>query len=194
MSKNIVVSEMDIFHLQEIRTNVKKLMADAARQFDQPGKKLLDIAPQDHAGAAEYFKHVAISTLDIDPESGADFIADLCSNNESLIPSDGFDMIVCTEVLEHTLNPFDAVNEIERILKPGGVAFISTPCNFRIHGPLPDCWRFTEHGLRQLFRNFVNIEIKSIETKGRDLFPIHYTLTAFKKISAWILPGIIFLF
>lgn len=181
MSKKVVVSEMDIFHLKLIRENIKKLMADTSQRFDKSGKQLLDIAPQIHAGAQEYFKQVTIKTLDIDPQSGANFIADLCTNNEAVIPSASFDIVVCTEVLEHTIQPFNAVNEIERMLKPGGIVIVSTPCNFRIHGPLPDCWRFTEHGLKQLFKNFVNIEISNLETDDRDLFPIHYTLIAFKK-------------
>mgnify|MGYP001238904538 CR=1 FL=1 len=181
MGNSIVVSELDILYLKLIRENIKKLMADTAARFDQPGKQLLDIAPQVHAGAAEFFKKASIKTLDIDPQSGASYIADLCVNNEALIPSASFDIIVCTEVLEHTLNPFHALDEIERILKPGGIAITSTPCNFRIHGPLPDCWRFTEHGLKQLFKNFVNIEIGTVDTENRDLFPVHYTLIAYKK-------------
>lgn len=177
----MIVSMMDVHHLELLRANVQQLMADAAARFDKEGKQLLDIAPQIHAGAKAYFNKSAIKTLDIDPSSGADYITDLCVNNEFLIPAESFDIVVCTEVLEHTLHPFKAVDELERILKPGGVAVVSTPCNFRIHGPLPDCWRFTEHGLKQLFRNFINIEINALETIGRDLFPIHYTLVAFKK-------------
>jgi hypothetical protein len=65
----------------------------------------------------------------------------------------------------------------------GGLAFISTPSNFRIHGPLPDCWRFTEHGLRALFlNNFEILELNILETPDRPLTPLQYTLVV-KKIS-----------
>ena len=57
-------------------------------------------------------------------------------------------------MLEHVINPFDAIDEIHRILKPGGILLLSSPLNFRIHGPLPDCWRFTEHGWKQLVKKF----------------------------------------
>jgi SAM-dependent methyltransferase len=181
MNKGIIISEMDALHLKIIRANVKKLIANSALRFDKPGLKILDVAPQDHRGAGEFFKSAIVKTLDINPASGADFIADLCGINEETISSNSFDVIICTEVLEHTLNPFAAVDEMERILKHGGAAIISTPCNFRIHGPLPDCWRFTEHGLKQLFKEFINIEIKSVNTEQRDLFPVHYTLIAFKR-------------
>lgn len=181
MSKEATVSEMDKLNLELIRANVKKLIATTAERFDKPGLKILDIAPQDYAGAKEFFTSAITSTLDIDPASDADFIADLCKTNKSIIPDESFDIILCTEVLEHTLNPFAAVDEIERMLIRGGVAIISTPLNFRIHGPLPDCWRFTEHGLKQLFRKFATVELGSLETENRELFPIHYTLIALKK-------------
>jgi len=91
-----------------------------------------------------------------------------------------FDIIVCTEVLEHTLDPFSAVKEIYRLLKPGGILILSVPFNFRIPGPLPDCWRFTLYGLKQLLKNFSIVSIDSIDTPGRDLMPIHYTVLAIK--------------
>jgi len=181
MKKEIIVSELDILHLALLRKNVESFLESSAARMDAPGKLLLDIAPQVHAGAKAFFKEALVKTLDIDINSGADIVADLCVNNQHIIPDSSFDIVVCTEVLEHTLQPFDAVNEIERILKPNGICIVTTPCNFRIHGPLPDCWRFTEHGLKALFKNFRDIKIDALETPDRDLFPIHYTLTATKK-------------
>jgi ubiquinone/menaquinone biosynthesis C-methylase UbiE len=40
---------------------------------------------------------------------------------------DTFDCIVCAEVLEHTLSPFKALNEMHRVLRPGGSLVISVP-------------------------------------------------------------------
>lgn len=175
------VSEMDKGHLRLIRANVSSFVQQCADQHDKSNSLLLDIAPQDHEGAAPYFKKATIETLDIDKNSGATYIADICTNNKKIISSEYFDFVVCTEVLEHTLQPFDAVSEIERILKPGGLVFASSPFNFRIHGPLPDCWRFTEHGWRALFKNFEIIELKALEKPDRFLSPIHYTLVARKN-------------
>lgn len=175
------VSILDDEHLKSIRHNVRKFVEEMGKKYDRKGKVVLDIAPQVHEGAAPYFSKSKVETLDIDAQSKATYIADICMNNEKTIQGERFDFVVCTEVLEHTLQPFDAVNEIKRMLKPGGVAIVSTPFNFRVHGPLPDCWRFTEHGLRALFKEFEIIELNALETKNRFLMPIHFTLVA-KKI------------
>ncbi len=82
------------------------------------------------------------------------------------------------EILEHTIDPFGAVKEMRRILKHEGYLLVSAPLNWRIHGPIPDCWRFTEHGFKVLLRDFDIIEIDILETPGRDLFPIHYNVLA----------------
>ncbi len=176
------VSAMDIDHLAQLRANVAAFTARCGSETDAPGKIVLDIAPQVHEGAAPHFTQAQLETLDIDPTAGATYTADLCQNNSQAIPSNHFDHILCTEVLEHTLNPFAAVAELYRMLKPGGTVYISVPFNFRIHGPLPDCWRFTEHGLRALLNAFEIQELKALETEDRFLMPIHYTVIARKPV------------
>jgi SAM-dependent methyltransferase len=175
------VSAQDVENLKKIRENVSSFVASCGEKYDKEDALVLDIAPQDHEGANPYFTKAKVETLDIDEKAGATYTADLCENNQSTIPSNHFDFVVCTEVLEHTLQPFDAVKEINRILKPGGMALVSCPFNFRIHGPLPDCWRFTEHGLRALFKDFEIVELKGLENPERFLMPTHYTLTAKKR-------------
>lgn len=43
--------------------------------------------------------------------------------------SDSIDKILCAEVLEHVPDPSVAFTEIQRSLKPGGIAVITTPCS-----------------------------------------------------------------
>ncbi|NBX97786.1 methyltransferase domain-containing protein [bacterium] len=174
------VSSMDIKYLSLLRKDVSKLLKNAGKDYDGKSVRVLDIAPQDHEGAAPYFKEAVVETLDIDPSSGATYIADLCASNTDIIDSEIFDVVICTEVLEHTLNPFAAVEEIRRVLKDGGIGIISTPYNFRIHGPLPDCWRFTEHGLRELFKKFTILKLNQLDDEERFLMPIHYTMVVRK--------------
>ncbi len=176
------ISVQDKEHLALLRANVESFMGRVSRHYARGPALLLDIAPQDHKGACPFFgPEIQVETLDINPASGATHIADLC-NCGAIIDAERYDFIVCTEVLEHTRQPFNAVNCIYQMLKYGGFAFVTTPFNFRIHGPLPDCWRFTEHGLRELFKHFEIIELDALECESRFLMPIHYTLVARKPI------------
>jgi SAM-dependent methyltransferase len=172
---------MDQDFLAKIRQNVAVFMKSVATKYAQGPGRLMDIAPQDHEGARPFFPEtIMIETLDIDPTSGCTYIGDICERNAAI--ADGtFDYVVCTEVLEHTLQPFHAIDEIRRMLKPEGKLFLSVPFNFRIHGPLPDCWRFTEHGLRALLRDFNIVELNALETDLRPLMPVHYTVVAQKR-------------
>ena len=176
--ENQVVSEMDNHFHALLRANISRFVSTQGRGLDGVDVKVLDIAPQDHEGARPYFPSADIRTLDIDPAADADYTADLCRNNSHLIADSTFDVIVCTEVLEHTENPFRAAEELHRMLRVGGTALISTPFNFRIHGPLPDNWRFTEHGLRQLLSSFKDVTIAELEAPDRFLAPIQYTVVA----------------
>ena len=151
-------------------------MSSCAQKYSKAGQLLLDIAPETHEGASPFKPYgVIVETLDIVP--GADYCADLTKNNSDIVPSGRFDMVVCTEVLEHTCQPFHSMVEINRVLKPDGLLFLSVPCNFRIHGPLPDSWRFTEWGVRQLCEQhgFELLELRALESCDRSLFPLDYT-------------------
>lgn len=173
---------IDEEHIRVIRDRTHSFLADCAHRFDGSGR-LLDIAPQGCEGAAAHFRQARISTLDSDPESGATYIADLCQCNEDLLPSGSFDWIVCTDTLSQVRDPFAAVGEIRRLLKAGGHAFLTTPFNVAIRGRLPDCWRFTENGLRTLLRGFTIVSLEQTGTGGRPQMPLHYQVIARKDHS-----------
>lgn len=177
------MSEYDENALRLIRERVEILTQLVCNMFQRQDCRVLDIAPNEHCGAKPYVKKGKVFTADINPDNNPDFVLDICDNNSEKIADGFFDVVICTEVMEHTTRPWDAANEIHRILRPGGIALITTPFNFRIHGPLPagwkegdpvsDYWRFTEHGLRLLFSKFKEVRITSLES-DRPLMPYHY--------------------
>lgn len=130
----------------------------------------------------EPVRNCLVETLDISSEFSPTYVGDLCELNKN-IPESRFDGVFCTEVLEHVNQPFKAIEEIYRILKPGGLLIASSPFNFRIHGPLPDNWRFSEHGWRVLLHDFDDVEIHADEDETRFLMPIHYVVFARKPIK-----------
>ncbi len=57
----------------------------------------------------------------------------LHSNGRALpFPDNHVDIILCTQVYEHTQEPTRLVAEIQRVLKPGGFVFFSGPNRFRL--------------------------------------------------------------
>ena len=65
-----------------------------------------------------------------------------------------FDLVIAQAVLEHVLDPFICVSEINRVLKPGGLVYAETPFMQHVHGGKFDFHRFTALGHRRLFRHF----------------------------------------
>jgi SAM-dependent methyltransferase len=88
-----------------------------------------------------------VRTLDLSPDSGADFVG---TAERTGLPDASFDLVICTQVLEHTSQPWEAVREIGRILRPGGHAVISVPHVWFFHPHPQDNWRFTQEGLTRL--------------------------------------------
>lgn len=78
--------------------------------------------------------------------------ADLLGSVESLPVGDAtFDVVLCTQVLEHCDDPALAVRELRRVTAPGGRVLASTH-GVQVYHPSPvDYWRWTHEGLRRLF-------------------------------------------
>ena len=166
-------NELFLVARDHINNFIKKTATDLA---DQTGK-LLEIGPQTQSVVRTSFQNYQIDTLDIVDDYNPTFVGDITKYN-SFIAESSYDVVTCLEVLEHTLNPFEAVKEIRRILKHEGYVLFSAPLNWRIHGPTPDCWRFTEHGWKALLRDYDIISIDILETPGRELFPVKYNVLA----------------
>src|SRR5947209_8752422 len=65
----------------------------------------------------------------------------------------GYDVVLCTQVLEHCADPDRAVRELRRVTAPGGRVLASTHGVMVYHPSPQDLWRWTHAGLERLFRN-----------------------------------------
>jgi SAM-dependent methyltransferase len=159
------------------REHLNAFIKRTAQNYGTEGQRLLEIGPQERSEVKIHFNMCNIETLDLVPDYTPDVVGDLTKYNEHIKDST-YDIIACLEVLEHTINPFSAVEELRRITKDGGYVLFSAPLNWRIHGPAPDCWRFTEFGWKVLLKDFDIIEIDKLDTPDRNLFPIKYNILA----------------
>ena len=171
------VSRLDEEFLILGREHISRFLQRTAQRQAACSGKLLEIAPQERSEVRQYFHNYCVETFDIVDTYQPTHVGDITKHNES-ISDDTYDCVACIDVIEHTMDPFGAVREMRRILKNTGLLLISAPLNFRIHGPIPDCWRFNEHGFKVLLRDFEILELDILESPGRDLFPVHYNVLA----------------
>jgi ubiquinone/menaquinone biosynthesis C-methylase UbiE len=83
----------------------------------------------------EYFSQdfVQLSGVQIQNQLGygkIDFVSDILNIP---VPDKSYDVILCTEVIEHIPDPISAIKEISRILKPGGTLLITAPLQSGLH-------------------------------------------------------------
>jgi SAM-dependent methyltransferase len=84
-------------------------------------------------------------------------------------PDESFDALLCTEVLEHVVEPVELIQEMHRVLKPGGLALVTIPWSARFHYKPYDYYRYTPSALETLFQSFGS---QTIYPRGTDLSSI----------------------
>lgn len=81
------------------------------------------------------------------------------------LPDDSFDTVMCIQVLEHTPKPQALLDDVARVLRPGGLLIISVPFSFRLHEEPHDYFRYTPHGLRTMLER-AGLEVTSTLQQG----------------------------
>lgn len=125
------------------------LLEEAGRASEDYGRyRVLDVG----CGPKPYypfFRRHAVEYVGVDVDNPA---ADLQGNVESLpVPDRSFDVVLCTQVLEHAADPRAAVRELARVVAPRGRVLASTH-GVQVYHPAPDdLWRWTHTGLERLF-------------------------------------------
>lgn len=130
--------------------------------------------------------------IDVRPGPGVDQVA---SVYELPFESESFDVVLCLSVLEHLETPQKAIEEMKRVLKPGGRIIVSVPFLFPIHDAPGDYWRFTKFGLRNLFKHNWNIVELRAETTTQETFAVLFQRVGYQTQLRWnrFSKGIIFL-
>jgi SAM-dependent methyltransferase len=107
--------------------------------------------------------------IDLLAGANVDHQLDICSSSQKIatvLGREAFDLVVCCHVLEHTPAPQRAARNIETLLRPGGLTYVSTPWSQAFHAAPDDYWRFSRRGLGLLFRR---LEVLSSFYSGGDV-------------------------
>lgn len=89
----------------------------------------LNYTSQDFAEYDGKGNEIGIQTQSWD-NSKIDIISDIVSIP---VEDSSYDAVLCTEVLEHVIDPVSALNELDRILKKGGYLIITAPFSSLTH-------------------------------------------------------------
>lgn len=148
-----------------------ELMSEIQKYLCSNGAVLdLGCGPRDQADSIESLGHQYVG-VDYTNEN-ADFLADA-----HCIPfmDETFDCVLSYAVLEHLHNPFIALHEIERVLKPGGI-YVGTVSQGE---PFHDSFfHHTAWGFISLISTASKLEIKR-------LWPSHDTLRALVRMGRY---------
>jgi SAM-dependent methyltransferase len=125
------------------------LRAEASRAATDLGRyRVLDVG----CGSKPYFPFFEPHAAEYVGVDVANPAAELEGTVEHLPVEDAsYDVVLCTQVLEHSEDPRRAVAELRRVLAPGGRVLASTH-GVQVYHPNPDdYWRWTHVGLERLF-------------------------------------------
>jgi len=137
-------------------------------------KKVLDLGSSRSPYATFFPNRVS---CDIEAKEGVDVVADA---HDLPFEDESFEVILCTEVLEHLHSPHIAISEMRRVLKVGGELILSTRFVFPIHDAPHDYFRYTEFGLKYLFRDGWQICSLEPETKNFETLAVLFQRVAYQ--------------
>jgi len=118
------------------------------------------------AGAAPYrdlFRHTRYESADFEKADktygNTTYVCDL----RNIPVEDGrFDFVVFNQTMEHVPEPKLVLRELWRVLKPGGLMIYTGPFFYEEHEQPYDFYRYTQFGLRYLFKE-TGFEVKRLD-------------------------------
>jgi SAM-dependent methyltransferase len=136
--------------------NVMPLVRQLARFRDEFGGTVADLG----AGACPYrpvlagprTKWIAIDLYDTPSAASDGFERRVGDVTAVPLPDTSVDAVLSAQVLSQVPNPAEAVEEMFRILRGGGLALVSVPFVGPIHCEPADLYRFTPDGICSLLR------------------------------------------
>ncbi len=168
--------EPDTFAIYDFVKQAAKMLA--------PGSWVLDAG----AGQGRFkpeFLHTHYVGVDLavgDPTWDYSKLDAICDLKHLPFPSKVFNAILCIQVLEHIQDPLEVLRELERVLRPDGLLFLSAPQSWPQHQKPFDFYRYTSFGLRYLLEK-AGFHIYSIRPIGGYFWFLSFQL---QNINYWI--------
>jgi SAM-dependent methyltransferase len=119
------------------------------------GQRVLDVG----CGNKPYYPFFSTAAEYVGLDVAGNPAAEIEGRAESMPVDDAsFDIVLCTQVLEHADDPAAVIRELHRVTRPGGRVLASTHGVMVFHPNPYDHWRWTHTGLRKLFEEHASWE------------------------------------
>jgi SAM-dependent methyltransferase len=144
------------------RNYLGNFVAQAAQSLPQ-GDLVLDAGAGD-CPYKSFFPNAQYESADFCQVEGAKYgpITYVCDLSTIPVEDNRYDLVLCTQVLEHVTEPELVLKEFFRILKPGKELWISAPLFYAEHQIPFDYYRYTRYGLSYLIEK-AGFQIKKVE-------------------------------
>lgn len=145
-----------------------QLCADHTRPEEINGRKIIDVGSYDINGSfrsvLEKLNPEKYLGIDIEFGKGVD---EICAVNDVVekYGVNSFDVVVCTEAIEHIQDWRTAINNLKKICKVGGTILLTSRSKgFGYHAFPHDHWRYELEDIAEIFSNW------KIEVLCEDMF------------------------
>lgn len=151
--------------------------------------------------SAQWGEHVVSVDLVKPKDGNVDMLADI----QRLPFADAsIDGVICTYVLEHVADARACIDEIARVVKPGGHVFVTVPFLFPTHPDPLDRWRWTLDGLRYSMSGFEEVSagnaggpfsalVSIVPTLMGSVFSNFYLFNGTRFLLGWLMWPLKFL-
>jgi SAM-dependent methyltransferase len=136
-----------------------KTLARTPYEFLGPSATIFDIGSKNERGTYAFGApppFARVVCVDVEAGPGVDLVAD--AHDLNMVADGSVDCVVTVSTLEHVRHPHKVLAEIHRILRPGGILYVSVPFVFPFHSDPYDFYRFSSDGVRILCQEFECIE------------------------------------
>jgi SAM-dependent methyltransferase len=158
------------------RWYLDRWVAEAGRVGTDKSFRVLDAGAGD-APYRKHFQHVTYETADFGEVDKEYPNLDYKCTLENLPMADAtYDLVLCSQVLEHISEPVAALREIRRVLKPNGQAWVSAPLFYEEHEAPYDFHRYTQFAWRRMAAE-AGFSVESLEWLEGYYGTISYQLT-----------------
>ncbi|HXM59067.1 MAG TPA: class I SAM-dependent methyltransferase [Candidatus Dormibacteraeota bacterium] len=149
VERRLRIWRADYLHYRYLWPDIERSIAAARSRVAVPSPLVLDVGcgNRPYRDLFEGCRYVGVDYFTEDTRPDA-----IMDATRLALAGDRFDIVFCTQVIEHVPDPADLVAETYRVLKPGGCLVLTGPFWWPHHEEPHDFQRFTRYGFANLLR------------------------------------------